>query len=265
VCATHARRTDAPVVAWDLRGSHVGNSPRRIAPPVFRLRLALARSKGLGQPAPARRDAAQEPVDRSLPSNDGNGSSSADIALDCRVHAARGCAQREAMGLHAASGASVEGASAPRRDAASPLRQLEKCAAGAPDRGGAVSPRSSETAVCPTDWAPACGLPKPERQAAGHRRKRIFAGVGRGVPDALWRGGVQIEAQRRRWGLVASDPRSESCGSFSPALAAAGKSIKSTFRLKPEATRASARHRRAALAAAESPRIARVFQLTSLR
>ena len=36
--ATHVRRTDAPVVTWDLRGSQRPNSPRGIASPVFRLR-----------------------------------------------------------------------------------------------------------------------------------------------------------------------------------------------------------------------------------
>ena len=39
---THARRTDAPVVVWDLRGSHVRNSPRGIASPVFRSSTALS-------------------------------------------------------------------------------------------------------------------------------------------------------------------------------------------------------------------------------
>ena len=38
--ATDVRRTDAPVVVWDLRGSQRPNSPRGIAAPVFPLRCA---------------------------------------------------------------------------------------------------------------------------------------------------------------------------------------------------------------------------------
>src|SRR5688572_12800971 len=37
---TDVKRTDAPVVVWDLRGSQGPNSPRRIAPAGFRLRGA---------------------------------------------------------------------------------------------------------------------------------------------------------------------------------------------------------------------------------
>ena len=40
--ATDARRTDAPVVAWDLRGSQRPNSPRGIAAPVFLLRVSAS-------------------------------------------------------------------------------------------------------------------------------------------------------------------------------------------------------------------------------
>jgi hypothetical protein len=38
VWTADARRTEASVVVWDLRGSQVPNSPRGIASPVFRLR-----------------------------------------------------------------------------------------------------------------------------------------------------------------------------------------------------------------------------------
>ena len=62
----------------------------------------------------------------------------------------------------------------PRRDSASAYRQLEKCAAGAPIRGGADSPRTSGTLGRPTDWAPAFGSAKPERPSAAHRRRRFF-------------------------------------------------------------------------------------------
>jgi hypothetical protein len=47
----------------------------------------------------------------------------------------------------------------PTRDAASAHRQFEKCAAGAPGRGGAVSPLTFGTPVRPTDGAPACAHP----------------------------------------------------------------------------------------------------------
>ncbi len=66
--AIDVRRTDAPVVVWDLRGSQRPNSPRGIATPVFPLRCAslIRRAKrrlrgawpapdGPGRPAPARR------------------------------------------------------------------------------------------------------------------------------------------------------------------------------------------------------------------
>jgi len=49
--ATDVRRTDAPVVSWDLRGSHRPNSPRGIAAPVFLLRCAsLQSSRSLTPP-----------------------------------------------------------------------------------------------------------------------------------------------------------------------------------------------------------------------
>ena len=72
--ATDVRRTDAPVVVWDLRGSQGPNSPRGIAAPVFPLRCAslIRRTKrrlrsawpapdGRGRPAPARRGRAASP------------------------------------------------------------------------------------------------------------------------------------------------------------------------------------------------------------
>ncbi len=65
----------------------------------------------------------------------------------------------------------------PRRNAASAGRQFEKCAAGAPIRGGADSPPPRGSPIGPTDWAPALGLPKPERPSSGHRRRCIFPRV----------------------------------------------------------------------------------------
>ena len=65
----------------------------------------------------------------------------------------------------------------PRRDAASAPRQVEKCTAGAPIRGGADSPRARGSPVGPTDWAPASGRPEPERPSSGHRRRCIFPRV----------------------------------------------------------------------------------------
>ena len=71
----------------------------------------------------------------------------------------------------------------PRRDAASAGRQFEKCAAGAPIRGGADSPPPRGSPIGPTDWAPALGLPKPERPSSGNRRRCIFPRV---RPRAPW-------------------------------------------------------------------------------
>ena len=80
----------------------------------------------------------------------------------------------------------------PRRDAARAHRQFEKWAAGVPIRGGTDSPLSYGIRGRPTDWAPACGLPEPERPSSGHRRKSIFPPVGRGPRRAFF----------ARWGEV---------------------------------------------------------------
>ena len=63
----------------------------------------------------------------------------------------------------------------PRRDAARAPRQVEKCTAGAPIRGGADSPQAGESPDGPTDWAPAPGPPEPERPSSGERRRCDFS------------------------------------------------------------------------------------------
>ena len=69
----------------------------------------------------------------------------------------------------------------PRRNAASAGRQLEKCTAGAPTRGGADSPPARESPVGPTDWAPASDYPS----RSGHRQAiaggAFFRASGRGA------------------------------------------------------------------------------------
>src|SRR5512134_1350235 len=76
-------------------------------------------------------------------------------------------------------------ASGLRRDAASPWRQVEKCAAGVPTGGGTVSTRSPGSSGHTHDSRPAPGRPKPEPPLAGTRRTRIFPGVGRGAVDLM--------------------------------------------------------------------------------
>jgi len=71
---------------------------------------------------------------------------------------------RAAVGASRA-GRSIAAASARqvRRDAGSPRRRAENCAAGAATRGGAVSPLTCGTARRPTDWWLPCATPEPTR------------------------------------------------------------------------------------------------------
>ena len=139
------RFTDAPMVAWDLRGSHSPNSPRGIASPVFR-QCARRRRKSAARRCSAllhtsaasqRRHGPRARVRGQLPRE--LNPSGVDAVLRRRVSAAEPCR--------------------PKRDAASAQRQLEKCLVGVPGRGGAVSWLPFGSPVRRNDWALACGLP----------------------------------------------------------------------------------------------------------
>jgi hypothetical protein len=60
---TSVRRTDAPVVAWWLRGSHRPKSPRGIDARDFRPRSASPRSTGVGRQMPLPRGRPESEID----------------------------------------------------------------------------------------------------------------------------------------------------------------------------------------------------------
>ncbi len=65
--------------------------------------------------------------------------------------------------------------SAPRRDAASARRQVEKFAAGAPGRGGAVSPMPSTQPGGPSDCSLTSEQPKPPRGSSARPPEADFS------------------------------------------------------------------------------------------
>jgi len=135
-------------------GSHGGKPARGIAPGAFRLRTASACFNGVRRP--------------NLPPCRGRLSWSAS-------HGYRAGSPRDWTTWKWAGGVAEH--VGPPRNAASAGRQVEKCAAGAPSRGGADSPPRFGSPGRPPDCAPARAQPGPERRSPGHRRRRIFPRV----------------------------------------------------------------------------------------
>ena len=164
--ATDVRRTDAPVVVWDLRGSQRPNSPRGIAAPVFLLRWAslIGRTK--------RGSAARGPLQTA--------------AAAQHRHGARG----RQVWDQGAAGFSPPGlwrpASAERQRTSARLAQLRKAAtlastagSGAPCRvrGASGSPRRSHIATDARCGQRASSVRKMRRRRGGPRRRRFATDV----------------------------------------------------------------------------------------
>ena len=105
--------------------------------------------------------------------------------------------------------------SQPTRDAASALRQFEKCVAGAAGRGGAVSPLTFESPVRPTDWAPACAQPPAAAGIVSRTPETHFSARRPGAPAARI---CAVGWRSRRGGCDVASPHQ----TRDPSLPAAG-------------------------------------------